>query len=292
MGEILIGTSSWADRLLLASGWYPPGVNTSAARLAHYGKHFPIVEVETTFYGIPAVEVTTSWVQHSPEPFVFNIKAFSMFSGYPASAATLPADVRPAGAHSEEKLRRRDLSPAAYDTLWARFKEVLEPIAVKGKLGTILLEFPPWFKCGERERDRVIDSALRCQPFRAAVELRHSSWFTPDTAEKTLAMLAENDITFCCVDEPQGHEISVPPILIATADLAMVRFHGHSDKWATGDKRERYRYAYSEQELSTWVPRLRELSEEADQLHVLMNNCCAGQAQHDAAKLAELLGLP
>ncbi|GIH07131.1 hypothetical protein Rhe02_51980 [Rhizocola hellebori] len=292
MGEILIGTSSWADKLLLASGWYPPGVNTAAARLAYYGRRYQVVEVDTTYYAIPAVEVTESWVAHSPESFVFDIKAFSIFSGHTTKAANLPQDLRPAGAHSEEQLRRRDLSVGAYDELWSRFKESLEPLAVKGKLGVILLQFPHWFKHGEREQRRIIDSALRCQPFRAAVELRHSSWFTAQTAERTLAMLAEHDITYCCVDMPQGHETSVPPILIATADTAMVRFHGHSKLWATGNKQEQFRYAYGDDELAAWAVRLRELSHEADRLHVLMNNCCAGQAQTDAAKLAELLGLP
>lgn len=291
MGEILIGTSSWADKLLLASGWYPPGVNTSAARLAYYCQRFSLVEVDTTYYAIPAVEVTQSWVDHSPESFVFNVKAFSLFTGYASKAANLPQDLRPAGAHSDEKLRRRDLSVGAYDTLWARFKESLEPLAVKGKLGAILLQFPEWFKHGEKEKHRVVEAAIRCQPFRAAVEFRHSSWFTADTAAQTLAMLAEHDITFCCVDMPQGHETSVPPILIATADTAMVRFHGHSKQWATGGKQERFRYAYSDEELAQWAPRLRELSQEADQLQVLLNNCCAGQAQADAAKLAQLLGL-
>jgi uncharacterized protein YecE (DUF72 family) len=291
VGEILIGTSSWADKLLLASGWYPPGVNTSAARLGYYAQRFNLVEVETTYYAIPAVEVTESWVAHSPESFIFDIKAFSMFTGYSSSAANLPSDLRPAGAHSEEKLRRRDLPAAAYDTQWARFKESLEPLAVKGKLGAILLQFPPWLKQGEKEKQRIVEAAIRCQPYRAAVELSHSSWFMADTVEDTFAMLAENDIAYCCVDMAQGHETSVPPILIATADTAMVRFHGHSEQWVTGGKRERFRYAYSDEELVAWAARLRELSQEADQLHVLMNTCCAGQAQADAAKLAELLGL-
>jgi len=291
VGEILIGTSSWADKLLLASGWYPPGVNTSAARLAYYCQRFNLVEVDTTYYAIPAVEVTQSWVDHSPESFVFNVKAFSIFTGHTSKAANLPHELRPAGAHSDERLRRRDLSVGAYDALWARFKESLEPLAIKGKLGAVLLQFPPWFKHGDKEKQRIVEAVIRCQPHRAAVELRHSSWFTAETAAQTLAMLAEHDVTFCCVDMAQGHETSVPPILIATADTAMVRFHGHSKQWATGDKQERFRYAYSEEELTAWVPRLRELSQEADQLHVLMNNCCAGQAQADAAKLAQLLGI-
>jgi uncharacterized protein YecE (DUF72 family) len=289
MGEILIGTSSWADRLLLSSGWYPPRVNTPKARLEYYAQRFPLVEVDTSFYAIPAPEVTAAWAQHAPDRFTFNIKAFSLFTDHSTKAGSLPADLRPAGAASDQRLRRKDLPEDAYDALWARFHESLAPLEAEGKLGTVLLQFPPWLTCGHGERERIAETAQRCQPFRVAVELRHGSWFTIDNVEETLTFLAKNDISFCCVDMPQGHPSSVPPILMVTAEPAVVRFHGHSKQWATGDKRERFRYAYSADELARWAVRLRDLGSEATQVQVLFNNCCAGQAQRDAAALAAIL---
>ena len=291
MGEILIGTSSWADRLLLASGWYPPSATTPQARLEYYAGRFPLVEADTSFYAIPAPEVTSGWAQHTPEDFTFNVKAFSLFTGHSARAGELPPDLRPAGVASEQRLRRRDLPEDAYDRLWERFHDSLAPLAAKGKLGAVLLQFPPTLTCGPRSFARILETAQRCQPLRVAVEFRHRSWFTVDNAEETLTFLAKNDLSFCCVDMPQGHIHSVPPILMATADPAMVRFHGHSKQWATGDKREKFRYAYPEEELIRWAAKLRELSTEASEVHVLFNNCCAGQAQHDAAALAAILGV-
>ena len=47
MGIIRVGTSSWADRLLLRSGWYPRSANTPATRIAHYASRFDLVEVDT-----------------------------------------------------------------------------------------------------------------------------------------------------------------------------------------------------------------------------------------------------
>ena len=70
----------------------------------------------------------------------------------------------------------------------------------------------------------------------------------------------------------------------------MVRFHGHSDDWESGDKQEKFRYAYGEEELRRWAGLLTELAGQRDELHVLFNNCCDGQAQRDAARLAALLG--
>lgn len=289
MGEILIGTSSWADRLLLASGWYPQNVNTPQARLEYYARRFPLVEVDTSFYAIPPPEVTTGWAQRTPDRFTFNVKAFSLFTDHSTKAGALPPELRPAGAGSEDLLRRKDLPEGAYDALWSRFHESLAPLEAAGKLGTILLQFPPWLSCGQGERKRIAETAQRCQPLPVAVEFRNRSWFTKENVEETLTFLAKNDISFCCVDMPQGHPSSVPPILMVTAEPAMVRFHGHSRQWSTGDKRESLRYAYSQDELTRWAARLRDLSTEASQVQVLFNNCCAGQAQRDAASLASIL---
>ncbi|MBM0238088.1 DUF72 domain-containing protein, partial [Micromonospora sp. ATA32] len=131
--------------------------------------------------------------------------------------------------------------------------------------------------------------AERCRPWRVGVELRHPSWFDGAAAADTVTFLREQGLSFVCVDMPQGFASSVPPILVTTADLAVVRFHGHSDAWDSGDKQDRFRYAYGEEELRRWAELLIELADQSAELHVLLNNCCGDQAQRDAARLAELL---
>jgi uncharacterized protein YecE (DUF72 family) len=79
-------------------------------------------------------------------------------------------------------------------------------------------------------------------------------------------------------------------VLAATADLAVVRFHGHSDKWTSRDIYERFGYLYSEEELREWAPKLRGLAEQARGTHVLLNNCYSDYAQRNAAQLDDLLG--
>lgn len=288
MGQIRVGTSSWADRLLLASGWYPRSVNTPAGRLAYYAEFFDLVEVDTTFYAIPKVETAAAWAERTPDRFTFNVKAFSLFTGHPTPVSVLPADLRPTGGGRE--VRRRDLPAAMYDGLWDRFRSVLEPIDAAGKLGAVLLQFPPWLVRGAAAERRIAEVVERCRPFRVAVELRHRSWFEHAHVLDTLRYLQGLDASFCCVDMPQGHPSSVPPILVSTAEPAMVRFHGHSAAWATGDKQEKFRYAYGATELRDWAQRLRGLADQVDELHVLMNNCCGDQAQRNAAELVELLG--
>jgi len=288
MGRIRVGTSSWADRLLIASGWYPREVNTPAGRLAHYATFFDLVEVDTTYYAIPAAETTAAWVDRTPATFTFDVKAFRLFTGHPTPVAALPRDLRPRTRLA--MVRRRDLPEAVHGELWARFLSALEPVAATGKLGVVLLQFPPWLRRVEASVRRIAEVVERCRPLRVAVELRHRSWFADAHILETMRFLQDIEASFTCVDMPQGHVSSVPPVLVSTAEPALVRFHGHSGAWQTGDKQEKFRYAYGEEELRAWVPRLRELADQVDELHVLMNNCCGDQAPRDAARLVELLG--
>lgn len=289
MGDILVGTSSWADQTLLRSGWYPRSAKTPADRLGFYARHFGLVEVDTSYYAVPAPETTAGWVEATPPGFTFDVKAFSLFTGHPTPVSMLPKDLRPAGGPA--RIRRRELPERAYEELWRRFRAALEPLAADDRLGTVLLQFPPWLTRGEAARRRIVELAGRCRPWPVAVELRHASWFEDAAAAETVTFLRDNDLSMVCVDMPQGHPSSVPPIMVATAEPAVVRFHGHSAHWEGGSKEDQFRYAYSDGELRRWAELLTDLAESAGELHVLFNNCCAGQAQRDAARLAELLGV-
>lgn len=289
MGVIKVGTSSWADQMLVRSGWYPRGVNSPAGRLGFYAERFGLVEVDTSYYAIPTPETAEGWAAATPDGFTFDVKAFRLFTGHHTPVAALPRELRPAGGAS--RIRWRDLPAGAYDELWDRFHAALAPLAAADRLGAVLLQFPPWLTRGEAAKQRILAAARRCRPWRVGVELRHSSWFSDEAVVDTVTFLREHGLGYVCVDMPQGHPSSVPPILTATADLAVVRFHGHSTAWESGDKQEKFRYAYGAQELARWAVLLRELAEQCAELHVLMNNCCDGQAQRDAARLAGLLGV-
>ena len=121
------------------------------------------------------------------------------------------------------------------------------------------------------------------------MEFRSATWMSPDNQPETLDFLRSYAVPYVSLDMPQGHPSSIPPVLAATADLAVVRFHGHSDKWTSRDIYERFGYRYSEQELAEWAPRVRALAEQAGETHVLMNNCYRDYAQTNARQLADLL---
>jgi uncharacterized protein YecE (DUF72 family) len=292
MGEIRVGTASWTDRTLLQSGWYPPEASTPARRLQFYASRFPLVEVDATYYALPAEQTAASWAARTPAGFTFNVKAFSLFTQHPTRIAALPADLRPAAQQAgKDPVYLRQVDPAVADQAWDRFLAALEPLRRAGKLGVILLQFPRWFPISRASKDYILSCARRAAPDPVCIEFRNRTWMTPDNQQETLKFLSDHDLPYVSVDMPQGYPDSIPPVLAATADLAVIRLHGHSQKWTSKDIHERFGYRYSDAELSEWTPRISTLAGLADRTSVLFNNCYSDYAQVNAQQLATLLGV-
>jgi uncharacterized protein YecE (DUF72 family) len=287
MGDIRVGTASWTDKTLLASGWYPETANTPEKRLAYYAKQFRMVEVDSTYYSPPAEQTAKLWVDRTPAHFTFNIKAFSLLTGHPTKVSAIYKDLRP--ETDKANVYPKDLSPQAMEDVWTRFLSALDPLVEAGKLGALLFQFPPWFTIRRSNKQYLLEVAHRCSPLRAAMEFRNATWFDGDNREETLEFLRKHRLPFVCVDMPQGYRSSIPPVLEPTAELAVVRFHGHSEKWTSKDIYERFGYLYSERELKDWAPKLRALADDTDETHVLMNNCYSDYAQRNAGQLIDLL---
>jgi uncharacterized protein YecE (DUF72 family) len=287
MGTIEVGTASWTDKTLLESGWYPQTADNPEKRLAYYARTFPIVEVDSTYYGPPNEQTTKLWADRTPSGFTFNIKAFSLLTGHPTKVSAIYKDLRP---ETEKKnVYPADLPPQSYEEIWSRFLSALDPLIQAGKLGVLLFQFPPWFGIRRSNKEFMLEIVARCKPLRPVFELRNASWFDGANQNETLDWLRAHRLPFVCVDMPQGHKSSIPPVVAATSDIAVVRFHGHSDKWTSKDIHEKFGYQYSKAELEGWAPKLRELAAQTDRTHVLMNNCYLDYAQTNAQTLIDLL---
>src|SRR6516164_8399718 len=291
MGQILVGTASWTDRTLIASGWYPPEADTPEKRLRFYARQFPLVEVDATYYALPAEQTAALWAARTPAGFTFNVKAFSLFTQHPTPVAALPKDLRPAAEKTgKDRIYLKDVDQAVTDQVWERFLRALDPLRAERKLGAILLQFPPWFPISRARKDYIVACAARAAPDRVCIEFRNRTWMTPGNQEETLGFLAGHRLPYVCVDMPQGHRDSIPPVLAVTApDLAVVRLHGHSDKWDSRDIHERFGYRYTGAELTEWAPKVRALARDAGETQVLFNNCYRDYAQTNAQQLAALL---
>ena len=87
-GEVRFGTASWTDPTMTAPGvFYPKGLSTAEERLRYYASQFPVVEVDATYYALPSKRTSESWVERTPEDFVFDIKAHALMTGQPTEVA-------------------------------------------------------------------------------------------------------------------------------------------------------------------------------------------------------------
>ncbi|MGI8549483.1 MAG: DUF72 domain-containing protein [Dehalococcoidia bacterium] len=296
-GKILVGTASWTDKSLIQSGrFYPAEAKTPEARLQFYASEFPLVEVDSSYYGLPSERNAALWVDRTPAGFTFDVKAFALFTQHPVPPRVLPKDLReqlPDKLRSKAHLYDSDLPAAIRDSLWERFSAALLPLESAGKLGVVLFQFPPWFLPGSDSRRYIKEIKQRLPQYTPAIEFRSPSWFQDGDSERTLRFLSDHDLPYVCVDEPQGTRASVPPVVAVTASLALVRFHGRNDQaWAKRNVSvaEKYDYLYTSEELQAWVPSVRWLAAETSEVHLLMNNCREDKAVRNARELASLLG--
>jgi uncharacterized protein YecE (DUF72 family) len=294
--HVRVGTASWTDPTLTRdTDWYPRKSMSAEERLKHYAAHFDVVEVDATYYFPPTRELAGLWTERTPDDFRMDVKAFGLLTQHPAKRDAVWDDV--AALLPEEHADKRSiylaqLPDAAVDLAFERFDEALRPLHSAGKLGAVFFQFPKWFT-NRRDNRRFLDSlADRLPEYDKAVEFRHASWLSGDSCPKTLKQLENRGLSFVCVDEPQGFDSSVPPVLATTSDLAVIRFHGHNrDTWeAKGiSPAERFRYLYSDEELQQWAPKVAELTQSAAETHAIFNNCYQDYGVRNAHQLALLL---
>src|SRR6476619_5245066 len=80
-GRALVGTASWTDPTMTASGvFYPVGADSAEERLQYYASTFPVVEVDATYYALPAEGTAQLRVDRTPPDFMFDIKAHALMT--------------------------------------------------------------------------------------------------------------------------------------------------------------------------------------------------------------------
>jgi uncharacterized protein YecE (DUF72 family) len=297
-GNVLIGTASWADTSLVKSGrFYPPEAKTPEARLRYYAAQFPVVEVDSTYYGLPAVDNAVRWAEWTPPGFVFDVKAFRAFTLHQTPLKALPADVREEAqglANAKGNVYYPDLPRDITDSLWSRLTDGLRPLQEAGKLGYVLLQFPPWVMKRRSNLDHILECADRLSDHTVAVEFRNHTWLEDGDRRETLARLREENLALVIVDEPQGFTGSIPTVWEVTSpELSVVRFHGRNrelwNKRGLKSSADRFDYLYSEEELGEFLQPIQRLAREARRVHALFNNCQQDYAQQNARQLAFML---
>ena len=274
MAEIRIGTCSWADDAL-SRHWYPKGL-PAGERLGYYAQHFDTVEVDSTYYRLPAEEMVARWSERTPDDFVMHVKAFGLMTRHPVKLEALPPDLRD-DAPTDDKGRVERPSREFRAEVFRRFLEALEPLRSAGKLGGILFQFPSYVVYKDRSLDYLQWAREQLGDDEMLVEFRHVSWLDDEHRDETLRFLEELGATHVIVDAPriEGAKNVTPTVLALTSPMAYVRFHGrNAGTWNKrgGSAAERFDYLYSDDELQDWVGPLRELAGQAEQAYAFFNN--------------------
>jgi uncharacterized protein YecE (DUF72 family) len=268
-------------------------VKTPEERLRYYASRFAFVEADSPYYSLEMEPQAAAWAHNTPPGFVFDVKAFRLFTGHPTPPSMLPRDVRTALGALPEKKRNwyyADVPPELRDELWAYFDRSMRPLRESGKLGAVVLQFPPWLMPSDAARAQILDDLDHLDGYRVAVEFRNKYWLSDRRRRETLAFLREHGIALVIVDEPQGFRSSVPQVWEVTSpDLAVVRLHGRNaetwEKMGLRTASERFNYAYSERELAEFVAPLRELAARVESTHVTFNNNYEDLAQRAAEQM-------
>jgi uncharacterized protein YecE (DUF72 family) len=274
MAEVRIGTCSWADEAL-SKHWYPKGT-PAGERLAYYAQHFDTVEVDSTYYRLPAEPMVQRWAERTPDDFVMHVKAFGLMTRHPVKVDALPPDLRDEAA-TDDRGRVERPSREFRGEVFRRFLDALEPLRSAGKLGGILFQFPSYVVYKDWSLDYLQWAREQIGDDEMLVEFRHVSWLDEEHRDETLRFLEDIGAAHVIVDAPriEGAKNLVPTVLALTSPMAYVRFHGrNAETWNKrgGSAAERFDYLYSEEELAEWVGPLRELSEQAEQAYAFFNN--------------------
>jgi uncharacterized protein YecE (DUF72 family) len=189
MPRVYAGTSGWAY-----ASWkpdfYPPKL-PSAQFLSHYATRLNSVEVNYTFRSEVTQELLAGWIAATPAGFQFAVKAHQRITHI---------------------LRLRDVRKPVAD-----FFASLAPLRQAGKLGPVLFQLPPNFKCDLPRLEGFLAAIPRGT--RAAMEFRHPSWF----ADAVYARLRRAHVALC---EAESEKLETPEVV--TVDFRYLRLRKES----------------------------------------------------------------
>jgi uncharacterized protein YecE (DUF72 family) len=273
-GTFRIGTSGWSYPPSSEGTWkgvfYPPG---KVDELSYYAERFNTVEVNSTFYRPPAPGAVQAWAQKTPKNFDFTVKLWQKFT------------------HPEMYAQKTGRDPALTRADVDLFKQGLEPLEKAGKLGGLLVQFPPRFRCDEDNLERLDEILGYFRDYAQVVELRHRSW--TDHLNDTKEVLNDHGASLAYIDEPKFF-FSIHQDFKPIGPIFYLRMHGRNiEKWFRHKTAaEKYNYLYSSDELDPFAQDLNRIKDLTKNVYVYMNNHFRAKAVANAIMLRYKLHLP
>lgn len=282
-GKILVGTASWSDPGFIAD-WYPKTVSASE-RLSFYARYFDLVELNSSFYGIPNQKQAERWCQQTPKDFIFDVKLHKLLSRHSAKPDSLPPDLRKKAELFGDKI---SLTPKIEQAVVERFLKEIAPLKEAGKLGALLLQLSPAFSPRSHKLEELDHLFQLLADYKLAVELRNRSWVNDERIESTVEFFQKHKVSWVVVDAPESEHFMVMPTIsmVTNPQLAYMRLHGRNEEGYVKGRTvaERFNYLYSDQELKEIKEKVTEIAEEARETHVIYNNNASDYAIQSALK--------
>lgn len=257
--QIRVGTCGYSYRDWVGE-FYPAGTSEPEF-LKYYSRFFDVCEINYTFYKMPDNRTALAMLDKSDGKVDFVYKLHQSIT------------------HSVEDC----VEPTK------KFISGIAPSLETKKVVVLLAQFPNSFRPDRKSWEKIRTlKELAGESAPLVVEFRSTDWFRARYFDR----LKNLSVGFCCVDEPRGEGL-LPPVAVATSDVAYVRLHGRNRfKWWKPDKpEERYDYLYTEDELEEWVAKIETLSKQAGKVLVFFNNHPRGQAAKNAIEMKRVLGI-
>ncbi|MBN2753294.1 MAG: DUF72 domain-containing protein [Candidatus Goldbacteria bacterium] len=250
---------------------YPDGLKP-AQELAYYEKEldFNCVEIDVTFYALISSKSTAGMERKTSPDFEFIAKAY--------------AGITHAPFHDKTDNKKSAIDDAM--KYIEKFLYVIKPFKDKGKLATVLLQFPAFF-LPSADNFRYLElcrSAFKDTPL--SVEFRNEKW----AVEETYNFLKNHSLGCCNVDEPHVNHM-MPFLSRLTSDIAFFRFHGRNKNWQFLPKEEKVEYDYTDKELEFFAKEISKAASAAKKVYVVFNNNYAGLSIKNAVKLKQILNI-
>jgi len=256
------------------AGWSYPDWNDTVYprarklnRLHFLAQFFPSIEINSTFYRIPAVKIAERWCADVSdfEGFSFTVKLLQDFT------------------HTE---RVASAKLTNFSRNAAAFKQSIQPLQDQKRLGAILVQFPYSFHFTSENLRYLEQLFSEFEALPLVVEVRHRSF----QARGFFDFLKQHGVGFVNIDQPPVSS-NIHPTAEITSSIAYVRFHGrNSTAWFDdrASRNERYDYSYSRGELREWLDRIDKLAESARVVYVVFNNHFRGQEVANALEFLHL----
>ncbi|HYP26860.1 MAG TPA: DUF72 domain-containing protein [Blastocatellia bacterium] len=251
--RIYLGTQGWNYE-----GWagsFYPSSTKSKETLGLYAKIFDSVEIDSTFYAVPAEGSVRGWAERTPSGFKFSAK--------------LPSEIT-------HKNRLQDSKPI--------LDHFIQRISLLGdKLGCILIQLPPDFSPAERNSLSAFLKLLPKNP-RFAIEFRDPKWVSSETLEE----LRSYNVAFTLADGRWiNRDVSISIADQPTADFSYLRWLGPRD--LTDFSRIQIDRA---KELKRWADAVENLTPKVSTIFGYFNNHFQGHSPASCNIFKAMLKLP